>query len=480
MSGDPSMETLAGAAALLARKEASARELAEACLRRIDRIQPHLNAFLTVDADHALAAADQSDARRARGASLGPLDGIPVAHKDLFHRAGRVTTAGSIILRGEPATETATVLARLDAAGAVELGTLNMSEFAAGATGHNRHYGDCRNPWNIERTPGGSSSGSGASVAARLAYASLGSDTGGSIRIPAHFNGLVGLRPTYGRVSRHGAVPRSWTAHTIGPLARTVEDAALILAAIAGADPMDPAAETVAVPDYAAGLEAPLEGRRIGVPASYFFDLVEDGVRSLLDEALEVLRSLGAEIVEVEPPDPEHPFRLAQVIAKAEAAAIHGDWMRERPGDYDHGIREEMEAGLFISAPQYLQALRHRGPILQRWLDQAFDRADMLFTPVYEYATPTMADCAPTSGESAAKIMATFGRCTRVFSYLGLPALSVPCGFQTDGMPAAFQLVGRPFAEATLFNTGHLYQREAGWHTRAPDLSWPLSEGAAA
>lgn len=478
MSGDPSLETLAGASALLRQGATTARGLTEACLRRIDQAQPHLNAFLTVDADRALAAADQSDARRARGETRGPLDGIPMAHKDLFHRMGRVTTAGSIILRGDPASETATVLSRLDAAGVVEIGTLNMSEFAAGATGHNRHYGDCRNPWNIDRTPGGSSSGAGSSVAARLVYGALGSDTGGSIRIPAHFNGIVGLRPTYGRVSRHGVVPRSWSADTIGPLARTVEDAALILAAIAGPDPLDPAAEAVAVPNYAAGLGTPLKGRRIGVPSAYFFDLVEDGVRSLLDDALEVFRALGAEVAEVTVPDPEPPFRLAQVIAKAEAAAIHGEWMRSRPGDYDHGIREEMEAGLFISAPQYLQALRHRGPILQSWLDQTFSTADMVFTPVYEYATPTMADCAPTSGESAARIMATFGRCTRVFSYLGVPGLTVPCGFQDDGMPAAFQLVGRPFAEAGLFNAGHLYQREAGWHTRAPDLSWPAPEGA--
>ncbi len=480
MSGDPALETLAGAASLLSAGAVTATALTEACLARIDRLQPHLNAFLTVDADHALAAAGEADARRAQGAARSPLDGIPLAHKDLFHRAGRVTTAGSIILRGEPAAETATVLSRLDAAGAVELGALNMSEFAAGATGHNRHYGDCRNPWNIERTPGGSSSGSGAAVAARLVFGSLGSDTGGSIRIPAHFNGLVGLRPTYGRVSRFGVVPRSWSADTVGPLARTVEDAALILATIAGADPLDPAAEAVPTADYAAALDAPLTGRRIAVPARYFFDLVEDGVRALLDDALDAFRSLGAEVVETAVPDPEHPFRLAQVIAKAEAASIHGEWMRARPHDYDYGIREEMEAGMFVSAPQYLQALRLRGPILQDWLDTVFAQADLLFTPVYEYATPTMADCAPTSGESAAKIMATFGRCTRVFSYLGLPALTVPCGFQADGMPAGFQLVGRPFAEAALFNAGHRYQNETGWHERIPDLSWPELVGATA
>jgi aspartyl-tRNA(Asn)/glutamyl-tRNA(Gln) amidotransferase subunit A len=469
VTGDPALFSLAQAAMALRDGVVGARALTEACLDRIDRLQPHLNAFLTVDAEGAMAAADAADARRAQGRARGPLDGIPVAHKDLFHRAGRVTTAGSIILRGAPAAETATVLTRLNAAGAVELGTLNLSEFAAGATGHNRHYGDCRNPWDLERTPGGSSSGCGAAVAARLVFGALGSDTGGSIRIPA-----------YGRVSRFGVVPRSWSADTVGPLTRTVEDAALLLGAVAGPDPDDPSAEAVPVDDYTAGLETPLRGRRIGVPFNYFFDLVEDGVRARLDAALDVFRGLGAELVDCAVPDPETPFRLAQIVAKAEAAAIHGAWIRTRAKDYDHGIREEMEAGLLISAEQYLQALRHRGPILQRWLDGPLAQVDLLLTPVYEYATPTMAACAPTSGEAAARIMATFGRCTRPISYLGLPALSVPCGFQDDGLPCAFQLVARPFAEALVLNAGHLYQRATGWHDRMPALAEPAAEEAPA
>ena len=289
MTGDPSSLTLSAAASLLGSGKISACELSTACLERIERQQPILNTFLTLDPDGALAAAAESDARRARGAARGPLDGIPVAHKDLFDRAGRITTAGSILLNDRVPNRTATVLERLDAAGAIEIGTLGASEFAAGATGHNRHYGDCRNPWDPSRIPGGSSGASAAAVAARQVFAALGTDTGGSVRMPAHFCGAVGLRPTQGRVSRHGVVPRSWSMDSAGPLARTAEDAALVLQAIAGPDSCDPTAEAVPVPDYRATLDAPVDGLRIGVPEQYFFDEVDDGIGNLLDAALEIL-----------------------------------------------------------------------------------------------------------------------------------------------------------------------------------------------
>ena len=249
MSGNPADLTLSAAAALLGAGRISSAELVAACLDRIERQQPLLNTFLTVDAQGARAAAAASDRRRARGEARGPLDGIPVAHKDLFDRAGRVTTAGSILLNERIAENTATVLARLDAAGAVETGTLGASEFAAGATGHNRHRGDCRNPWDPARIPGGSSGASAAAVAARQVFASLGTDTGGSIRMPAHFCGTVGLRPTQGRVSRHGIFPRSWSMDSAGPLARTAEDAALLLQAVAVRNCASPEAMTTFIPD---------------------------------------------------------------------------------------------------------------------------------------------------------------------------------------------------------------------------------------
>lgn len=471
MTEIPMDHSLAAAAALLRSREISATELVSACLERIERQQPALNTFLSLDAQSALASAAASDERRARGAALGPLDGIPVAHKDMFDRRGRVTTAGSVILSGRIADRTATVLQRLDAAGAVEIGTLAASEFAAGATGHNRHYGDCHNPWNLSRIPGGSSGASAAAVAARQVFASLGTDTGGSIRLPAHFCGVVGLRPTQGRVSRDGIIPRSWSVDAVGPITRTAEDAATVLRAIAGHEPGDLTTEAVDVPDYPETLPEPVEDLLIGVPTRYFFDEVNVGIQTLLDASLAAISDLGVTVVAVDVPDPVQPFRLAQVIALAEAAAIHEDWYRTRPGDYDDGTRDMMTTGFFISAADYLRAVRHRGPLLASWLEGPFSKVDALFTPVMDDPTPTLAESAVTSPETAKQVMARFGRCTRPVSYLGLPALSVPCGFQPDGMPAAFQLVGRPFAEATLLRLAHAYQQATGWHRHAPSAA---------
>ena len=470
MTGNPTDLTLSAAAALLRSGGISAGELVAACLDRIERQQPVLNTFLTVDAEGARAAAAVSDARRARGNDRGPLDGIPVAHKDLFDRAGRVTTAGSILLNNRVARGTATVLARLDTAGAIEIGTLAASEFAAGATGHNRHYGDCRNPWNSAYVPGGSSGGSAAAVAARQVFASLGTDTGGSVRLPAHFCGTVGLRPTQGRIGRHGIFPRSWSMDTAGPLARTAEDAALLLQAVAGPDPADPTAETVPVPDYSATLGEPVAGLRIGVPTRYFFDEVDDGIRALLDAAREVFADLGATVAPVEVPDPSVPFGLALIVLKAEAAAVHEDWMRNRPDEYDRGIREGMDAGLSVTAVDYLRALRERGPALGRWLDGPLSQADALFTPVLDDPTPTLAESAVADADGAARVMARFGRCTRPVSFLGLPAISIPCGFQPGGLPTGFQLIGRPFAEGTLLRLGHAFQQATDWHERTPAI----------
>ncbi len=459
--------TLWEASTLLADREVSSRELAAACLYRIERLQPAVNAFLSVEADSALAAADAADERHRQGRALGRLDGIPVAHKDLFDRIGRTTTAGSIMLKERTAGATAAVLARLDAAGAVEIGTLNLSEFAAGATGHNRHYGDCRNPWDPERIPGGSSSGSAAAVAGRMVFASLGTDTGGSIRLPAHFCGVIGLRPTQGRISTLGAFPRSWAMDTVGPIARTARDAALVFDAIADPDPERSQTGTgKGVSDL---METSAAGIRVGVPEEYFFDEVSGGIQPSLDAARRVLEDVGAVLEPVAVPDPGLAFRLAQAVAKAEAASIHERWIRERPNDYDHGIREEMEAGFFISAVDYLHALRSRGTVLESWLAGPFSKVDLLFTPVMDDPTPLLGESTPRSPEAAASVMARFGRCTRPFSFVGLPALSVPCGFQEDGMPAAFQLVGRPADEATLLRLGHAYEAATGWHEVRPE-----------
>jgi aspartyl-tRNA(Asn)/glutamyl-tRNA(Gln) amidotransferase subunit A len=360
------------------------------------------------------------------------------------------------------------VLARLDAAGAIELGALNMVEFAAGATGHNAHFGDCRNPWDVARIPGGSSSGSAAAVAARMAMGALGTDTGGSIRLPAHLCGIVGLRPTYGRVSRHGVFPRAWTLDAVGPMTRTAEDAALMLQAIAGEDPFDSAAEAVSVPNYRADLNRPLAGIRIGVPKGAYYTEIDPGIAALLEASRAVLTKLGAVLVEVETPDPSPLTSLAVLIGRAEGAAIHGAWLAARPGDYSPGIREAMEVGLFVPAPRYINALRQRGLLLKRWLDEVFDKVEVLHVPVYGQPTPALADAA--ADMSSPKASDAYGRFTWPFAFLGLPSLVAPVGFQQDGMPAGMQLVGRPFAESLLLNAAHLYQRETGWHQKAPAL----------
>ncbi len=459
--------TLAAALEGLRRRRFSAFELTSACLARIAALQPVLNCFIGVDAGGALKSAAAADATLESGTTLPPLLGVPLAHKDIFARTGMALTCGSRIFDA-PQTMTATVLERLDAAGAIDLGALHCTEFAAGATGHNGHWGACRNPWNTARIPGGSSSGSAAAVAARLAFGALGTDTGGSVRMPAALCGVVGLRPTLGRVSLNGVFPRAWSADTVGPLARTCEDVALILQVIAGADAGDSRTELAAVPDYRAALTEPIRGLKIGVPANFFFDDVDPGIARAIEDGFAVFRQLGAEIVAIEAPEPRRVFDLAQLVARVEAAAIHRRWLIERPGDYDRGIREPMEAGLFVPAAHYLAALDERAPLLRSYLDGPFAKADVLATPMLHVATPALDDCRPDNTTFAARQFEIFGRQTRPFSYLGVPALSLPCGFQADGMPVGLQLVGRPFAEAQLLSAGHHYQHATSWHERAP------------
>ncbi len=459
--------TLAAAADGIRHRKFSSWELTQACLARVNAWQKHTNAFLAIDHGGALKAAARADGLTARGAAAGLLHGVPLAHKDIFARANTIVTNGSKIT-DQPAAETATVLARLDAAGAIEIGALNLVAFAAGATGHNTHFGDCRNPWNTACVPGGSSSGSAAAVAARMVPAALGTDTGGSIRVPAHFCGVVGLRPTYGRVSRHGVFPRAWSLDTVGPMARTAEDAALVLQAVAGADPLDAAAESVHVPDYRAGLAQPLAGVRIGVPKNPYYAEVDAGIAALLEASRTALAKLGAVLVELETPDPEPLTALAVAIGRAEGAAIHREWIASRPGDYEPGIREGLEVGLFLPATRYIDALRQRGQLLKRWLDEIWSKVELLHVPAFGLPTPTLEQAA--ADAASAKASDAFGRFTWPFAFLGLPSIVVPVGFQQNGMPAGMQLVGRPFAESLLLNAAHLYQRETGWHEKAPTL----------
>ena len=462
----------AGLARAIRAKKVTCLAAMEGVLGRAASVQKALNCFVRVDTDEALAAARLADTELARGFVRGPLHGVPMAHKDMYYREGVASSCGSKIKRDMPAPSTSTALKRLDAAGAIQFGVLNMAEFAYGPTGHNYHLGHCRNPWNPQHITGGSSSGSGSAVAARATFAALGSDTGGSIRAPATFCGLAGIKPTWSRVSRHGAMPLSFSMDTVGPLARTVEDCALIMGAIAGADPLDPTASAHPVPDYMAQLARPpkdvMRGMRIGTTKRYFHDHMDPEIEALVRASLETYAKLGAEIVEVDLPDMEPWSYAAVLIIAAEAAAVHANWMRTRPQDYSDQIRARLELGLSVPATTYIESLRLRGIALQQFSRAVFSRVDMLHVPSVNFQTPTIADTDVGGGETMMKVMNTITWLTRPGNFLGLPCLSVPAGFTKNGMPTAVQLIGRQFDEATLFAAGHAYQQATEWHQRSP------------
>src|SRR5277367_3933734 len=330
MSDEPALMSLTEVAQAIAAKQLSSHEVTRSCLHRIAQWQPRLNAFMSIEAEAALNAADAADAALAKGNHRGPLNGVPLAHKDMYYDTGHVVTCGSKIRRDFVAKTTATALQRLKDAGSIRLGSLQMAEFAYGPTGHNFHYGAVHNPFAFGHITGGSSSGSGSAVAARLTFAALGSDTGGSIRMPAHFCGVTGLKTTYGRISRAGAMPLSQSLDTVGPLARTAEDCALLLGLMAGADPEDPTAATLPVPDYMAATRDSLKGIRIGVPTAFYVDDLDAEVGRILDDTITTLSREGAHIVQVELPDQRQLSSASQLVLAVEAAAFHKRWMIER------------------------------------------------------------------------------------------------------------------------------------------------------
>ena len=461
--------TLAGVAHAIATRRVSSREAVQACLQRIDRWQPHINSFVTVLAESALAAADRADTVVASGRALGSLHGVPLAHKDMYFRRGRVSTMGS---KAAPpaATTTATLLERLDHAGAIELGTLNMCEFALGPTGHNEYLGHCRNPWNPLHVSCGSSSGSGATVAARLAYGSLGSDTGGSVRLPASVSAVLGLKPTYGLLSGFGMMPLSYSADTPGVFARTALDLALLLKAVAGHDARDSRTSHRAVPNYPAALAADARGMRVGVPQAFFLEQVTPDVARAVEASLRVLAGLGAEIVPVPVPSSEHLTELSRVLVYAEATAIHGARLRERAADYSPQVRVRAASGLGIPAPVYAQALQQRPGLVRQFVETVFAHCDVLHLPTLGIPAPTIAETDVGGAAVMWEKIAVMVRCTAPFNYLGLPALAVPCGFTDNGLPTSFQLAARPFAEATLLRVAHAYEQATDWTRRSPTL----------
>ena len=467
MSTEPTLMSLTSVAKAIAQKRLSSREATQSCLERIAQWQPRLNAFMAIEADAALAAADAADALLAKGNLSGALHGVPMAHKDMYYDAGKVVTCGSKIRRDFVATTTSTALQRLKDAGTVRLGSLQMVEFAYGPTGHNAHYGPVHNPWGLDHITGGSSSGSGAAVAARLTFAALGSDTGGSIRMPAHFCGITGLKTTVGRISRAGAMPLSQSLDTVGPLARSAEDCALLLGLMAGADPDDPTAVAGPLPDYAAAAREPIKGLTIGVPAAFYVDDLDPEVAAILDETIAVLKREGANIVQVELPDQRQLTAACQLVLAVEAAAFHKRWLIERPQDYGPQVLMRLQNGLAIPGVSYLEVMRWRGPALAAHL-AAVDGVDAVIAPVAPVAAPTIAESDVGNSPDAESVIQRLTRFTRPINYLGLPSLAIPTGFTSAGLPVGMQLIGRSFDEAMLLRIGAAFQRATDYHQRVP------------
>jgi len=471
MSDDICTMSLTAVAKAIACGELTSVEATEACIKRIQAYGPKIDAICEIDLKAARANAQMADDRLANGVCSGPLHGVPLAHKDMFYRSGRISGCGSKIRADFVPNITATVLERLDQSGALDIARLNMVEFAFGVTGHNEVMPTPKNPWNVAHITGGSSSGPGAAVAARMVFGSLGSDTGGSIRFPACCNGLVGLKPTWGRVSRYGAMPLAPSLDTIGPLTRTTEDAALIFGIIAGNDPLDPTSSQLNVPNYNNALSKGIKGLRIGVPENYFFDLVETEIADLLGAALDVLVDAGAELVPITiPASLEATNALTSLIISTEAASIHQAWLQTRPEDYGSQTRARMNSGLTTAATRYVQARNLRTPLLADFAEAVFNKVDLLHCPVMNTAVPTIKETDLLANPGFAEIIGQMGHCTRPINYLGLPSLTIPCGFTANGLPSAFQLVARPFDEATMLRAGHAYQKATNWHTRAPTL----------
>ncbi len=462
--------SLSEAARLVSTKEVSPVELVDACLGRIDSVNDKLAAYIEVYRDGARQVAKAAETMISAGHRLGPLHGVPIALKDNIGLAGLVTTAGSKILEDWRPDVDATVAERLKGSGAIIVGKTNMHEFAWGGTSANPHYGFVRNPWNTDRFPAGSSGGSGAAVAARTCYGALGTDTGGSIRLPSAINGIVGIRPTIGRVSNAGIVPLAWSMDTVGPMARTVEDCALMFNVIAGYDPRDLSSTTIPTVNYTADLNHGVQGLRIGIVSDYFFHHLQAPVYDAVKAALDTLVELGASVIDVAIENIHGNISAQLTVESCEPSTYHQQWLRERPQDYGDDVRLLLEIGELHLATHYLQAQRYRSLLRAEFMD-AFKSVDV-------FICPTLPFTATRIGETLVEIengieedmLAAIMQFTGVPSLTGLPSLNVPCGFDPDGLPIGMQVIGRPFDETTLFRVGSAFQQATDFHHRSPQL----------
>jgi aspartyl-tRNA(Asn)/glutamyl-tRNA(Gln) amidotransferase subunit A len=455
-------------AAEIRNKKISSAEATKAAIDRITACHDLTNCTITLEADEAIAGARAADAAIANGSAKGVLTGVPLAHKDMFDRKGKVPSWGAKIRPDKPAAEDATAIARYRNAGALQIAALHLTEFAYGPTGHNYVLGHARNPWDPARITGGSSGGTAAAVAFGAIPSGLGSDTGGSLRVPAACCGVTSIKPTWGRISRAGAMPLSPQLDTVGVVARHVEDLALMLGLLAGADPRDPSASTLPVPDYMAQLDRPVRGLKVGLDEKVIGEAHAD-VQRMVGQVAGILENLGLARKSCAFPDWQTLDHLVQLVQLPDAGAAHAAFIRSRPGDYGPQVRSRVEVGHFVSAVDHLTALRARGTYVQRTLDQTFKDIDIAILPILADPLPTIAELDVGGGPKLQAAMGRVVKYTRPVNYLGLPTLTLPVP-RNGGLPNGIQLVGKPFAEGLLFAIGQAYQREV-----PPEIARPLS-----
>jgi aspartyl-tRNA(Asn)/glutamyl-tRNA(Gln) amidotransferase subunit A len=459
--------TMHEAAEMIRGKRLSPVEVARACLERIAQHDGRLRAFIMVTEESALAQAREAEQAVMRGDPLGPLHGVPLALKDTFAMRGVRTTCGSKLLENNIPDFDGAVVDRLRKAGAVFLGTLNMHEFAFGATTANPHYGIGRNPWDEGKIPGGSSGGSGAAVAASMCLGSVGTDAGGSVRLPSSLCGIVGLKPTYGRISNFGTLPLSLTMDHSGPMTRSVADAALLLQVLAGHDPRDPASSPLKVPSYSKALTKRIKGIKIGLPKEYFAESIDPEVRVAVMAAIESLEALGAIAQEVSVPHCRYAPAAFVPLVLSEASAVHARYLRTRAREYGSEVRNLLYTGLMMPARRYVQAQRVRALVV-RDLAAALQHVDSLVMPTVTIPAPGVGQQSVNLDGRNVNVAAALARFTLPFNLAGLPAISVPCGFTASGLPIGLQIAGAPFAESTILQVAHAYETHNRWKERNP------------
>ena len=445
-------------------------EVVQQMLQRIDTLDKHLNSFITITADHAMAQARVAEKQILSGNKHGPLLGIPYAAKDLLETKGILTTVGSKIMANNIPQSDAAIIQKLNDAGSILMGKTGLHEWAYGITSTNPHFGPVTNPWDTTRIPGGSSGGSTAALAAGLCSFSLGSDTGGSIRIPAAFCGVTGLKPTFGRISRRGAFPLGHTLDTLGPFAVSVEDVALVYLATAGHDPLDPSSSNKAVESFDFNPEPSLKGTRIGVPINFYFDNLVPDVKTATSAALQDLQDLGAELCEIEVPDIEAANSLHRLILLAEASSVHRKRIQAHREDFGMDVRALLEQGQFILATDYLNAQRARQEFCQDF-NTLFANVDVVAAPAIPIPTAPIGKLEIEVDGRMENVRLATTRNIRALNLAGLPVLSVPCGFHKDNLPIGLQLIGKNYCETEVLKVGHAYQQTTDWHTRVATVS---------